>query len=224
MKLLKKIMAGALSLAVICGAMFAFVGCNEVKGKTYAFDTLTFTIVTEFENDENIGTDKAVIKATRTLSAREFYLYKEEEKTLEELATATTEATDKEILEWCEGYIATVALLHMDMELEMYQMYKGSKIEFKKNTIEVIYEQPASKITGDYEKMVNVAEYSVEDGVIKVETNTSSNPDTMYQNYQVMSFNIVGENIEKVYTVKTEAAQYAKNELVSFAMVLAEVK
>ena len=222
MQLFKKIMAGALSLAVICGAMFAFVGCNEVKGKTYEYSGLTFTIITEFENDEKIGTEEAVIKATRTLTAREFYILKEVEgATLENLATTTTEATDKEILEWCENFVNEMGGQAKDGLTKA----KATTFNFKSNKVEMIEEEEPNIYTGDKSREVVTGKYTIEDGLIEVVIDgTMDMYPAGYAEYDIDYYHVAGENVEKQIKLLTKAEQYTKEGLLSFSIVFGEVK
>ena len=221
MQLFKKIMAGALSLAVICGAMFAFVGCNELKGNTYEYAGFTFTIITEFEDDTKIGTKDAVIKTTRTLSAREFYMLEEEGKTLEELATATTEATDEDILKWCEEFVDQMGGQAQDG----LRRAKATTFNFKSNKVEMIEEEEPNIYTGDKSREVKVGKYTIKDGLIEIVVdNTIDMYPAGYAEYDIDYYNVVGENVEKQITLLTEANQYTKEGLLSFSIVFGEVK
>lgn len=222
MKLVKKILAGALSLAVIAGAMFAFVGCNGVSGKEYAYKTLTFTIITELEDATKANTKDAVIKTTRTLTAREFYMLNEVEGvTLENLATATTEATDEVIMKWCEEYVEDFGGEAEDGLREA----KTTTLNFKSNKLEMVQEDEPSKHTGDKSRSVQTAKYTVKDGVIEavIDNTMAVYPEGMAE-YDVMYFNVVGENVEKQITLLTEPIQYSVEGLLSFSMVFGEVK
>ena len=221
MQLVKKIMAGVLSLAVIAGACFVFAGCNTVRGNEYAYKTLTFTIITELEDETKAGTEDAVIKTTRTLSAREFYMYAKEGKTLEELAAATTEASDEEILEWCESQIIAMGGEAKDG----LQTAKETKLNFKGNKVEMVEEGEADLNTGDKTKEVVTGKYTIKDGVIEVTVDTTM---TIYPEgagtYDISYFNVVGENVEKQFKVLTDAEDYAVEELYMVSIVFAEVK
>ena len=221
MKLVKKIMAGALSLAVIAAAMFAFVGCNGVSGNEYAYKSLTFTIVTELEDASKAGTKDAVIKTTRTLSAREFYMFKEEGVALENLATATTEATDEAILKWCEEYVEDEIGGEARTGLEKA---KETTLNFKSNKLEMIKESEPDKNTGDKSRDVTTGKYTVKDGLIEVVVDNTMDiyPDGMSE-YEITYFNVVGENVEKQITLLTEATQYSVEGLLSFSIVFSEV-
>lgn len=221
MQLVKKIMAGLVSLAVIAGACFAFVGCNAVKGNEYAYKTLAFTIITELEDETKAGTEEAVIKTTRTLSAREFYLYAKEGKTLEELATATTEATDEEILKWCE---AQMNAMGSDAQ-EGLKEAKETKLKFRSSKLEMIRETEPDKFTGDKSRGVTTGKYTVKNGLIEVVVDNTLDvqPDGV-ANYTIQYFNVVGENVEKQIKVLTDAEDYAAEELYMVSIVFAEVK
>lgn len=155
MKLVKKILAGALSLAIVCGAMFAFVGCNSVKGKTYAYDGMTFTVITKMEEAE--GEDKKVTE-TKTLTLREYYLYSVKNVAIADLGTATlTEEEEKLFTTWAKGQEE----MGKSMEIE----FKGKEV-ISRTTVE-------NTLTGASEVSELVAEYSVKDGKITVKALTS---------------------------------------------------
>ena len=155
MKLVKKILAGALSLAIVCGAMFAFVGCNSVKGKTYAYDGMTFTVITKMEAAE--GEDKKVTE-TKTLTLREYYLYSVKNVAIADLGTATlTEEEEKLFTTWAKSQEE----MGKSMEIE----FKGKEV-ISRTTVE-------NTLTGASEVSELVAEYSVKDGKITVKALTS---------------------------------------------------
>ena len=221
MQLVKKIMAGLVSLVVIAGACFAFVGCNTVSGNEYAYKTLSFTIITELEDAAKAGTKDAVIKTTRTLSAREYYLYKKEGKALATLATATTDATDEEIMKWCESQITAMG---GEIEDELVEA-KETKLKFKSNKLEMITETEPSANTGDKSRNVITGKYTIKNGLVEVVVDNTMDiyPDGR-SDLVVTYFNVVGENVEKQYKLLTEATDYAVEELYMVSIVFGEVK
>ena len=101
MKLLKRIMAGSLTLAVVVGACFAFTGC-KLSGKSYTYaEDATVTVITKTEKDSD---GKYTITETKDLTLAEYYLYTVGNKKLDELAEAKIE--DEKAFElWKENFV-----------------------------------------------------------------------------------------------------------------------
>ena len=72
MKLVKKLLVGALSLALVVGACFTFTACGKLNNKSYAFEALTFTIVTEVEENKD---GDVTVTGTKVLSLKQMFMY-----------------------------------------------------------------------------------------------------------------------------------------------------
>lgn len=215
MKSLKKLLASALSLVVLCGALIAFTGCSEVQGKSYAYEGLTYTIITGV--DAETDPENPVVTETKTLTAREYWLHKISERKvkIEDLAAATlSEAEEKAFALWLKG----------EELIEEVLMLKNTTIEFSgkkvKNIILIVDE-----ITGEGGKMVREGTYTDKDGVLTLEYQCGfANEDNGEDSYQIMKAYIVNDKVEtRVYEID-DAEDYAKGELFYTSVVYAEVK
>ena len=220
MKLAKKVIAGVLSLALMVGACFVFAGCSGVKGNEYKYKTLYFTIITELEDASNVGTDKAIIKTTRTLSAREYYILKNEPgATLDNLAKTTTDAKDEEIMKWCEETIVSTTL---GLEDEM-DFAKRTEYNFKSKKVDIIYSYDVDKSTGAKQKDILTCAYTNDDGVVEI-VRTETNPldeNDKAEYYEYMY--LVGERLEQRFNIMTEPTEYVVGGLCLLTIVYGEV-
>lgn len=174
MKLLKKVLAGALSLAVICGAMFAFTGCNSVKNKTYAVEDMTMTVVKAVDADGKVT-------ETQTLSMRETYMMTELGKSLEDIATYVMTAEEEaEYAKYVEEGKAN-----------------APRIMFTKNEVHMI-EDEKSEISGKVERRVSIAEYTVEKNKITVIEKHSENDMKNLIEYEINTVEIVDGKLHQV--------------------------
>ena len=220
MKLAKKVIAGVLSLAVMVGACFVFSGCSGVKGNEYKYKTLYFTIITELEDASNVGTDKAIIKTTRTLSAREYYILKNEPgATLDNLAKTTTDAKDEEIMKWCEETAAN-AESRMRNALDYA---KRTNYNFKSKKVEMITSHDVDKVIGSTRKDIMICSYTNDDGVIEI-INTKVNPNDENDREEYYEYMyLVGERLEQRFNIMTEPTEYVVGGLCLLTFVYGEV-
>ena len=204
MKLLKKIMAGALSLAVVVGAAFAFTGCNSVKGKTYAYSSTTFTIVMNVD-------EEGKVTETKTLSAKEYWMiYEEKIANLENYTTVTlTEDQEKAFKLFEEG-------------LKKSEI-AAAKYTFTGKEIEVAMED-ADELTGEGERMTLRGTYTIEDDVINAAIDMTEEG-AMKMEMLVRAY-LVDGNIEMRDYEGGEDTEWTKegNPLYYTTVIFAEVK
>jgi len=189
MKLLKKVLAGALSLAVVAGAMFAFTGCNSVRNKTYAIEDYTVTLVKAVDEDGKIT-------ETQTLSYREYFIHKFCNNALgvkvEEIATYVMTAEEEEM------YATNFKLLT-----------EGIVAEFGKDEVRNI-KTVKDEFLGTTVSYEQVAEYEVKDNVIIVKAQTSTNDPLQNENeYVTYTLEIVdGKIYQKTTEIPLIASDY----------------
>lgn len=182
MKIMKKVLAGALSLAVVVGACFAFTGCNSVKNKTYAFDSMTYTIVKAVD-------EKGKITETLTLSFREYYIYDRLDKGMD-YATYTMTADEE----------TTFAEIKKSMEESMAK----TRIEFGKDTVDMIDDE-VDKISGEIDRDVTTGKYEVKDDKITITSTESYDENTLDATYTVQTLYVVDGKVEmRQYGVSEE--------------------
>lgn len=205
MKLFKKIMAGVLSLAVVAGVMVVFSGCNNVKGKTYAFESRTYTIIVAVDPSDNTK-----ITETRTLSSKEYWLafVSDRKVALADLAAATmTEAEEKLYSDW----------MAEETEVEANTVY-----EFSKKTVDKIVTE-LDEISGEKELTVYRAEYKTEEDVISIKNLVSTNEQNNYFKYFVGSLYVLDNKIEERAYKITATTDYAVNKVLYISNYYAEI-
>lgn len=205
MKLVKKVLAGALTLAVVLGAMFAFTGCNSVQNETYAFESMTITVVKAVDEDGKIT-------ETQTLTLREYFIF-DIVGDLDQIAGYTL-SEDEEA-----------------QFTEFQEMMSGSntKVTFYKNEVHMITEEK-NEYTGEIERNVHISEYTVEKNIITIIEKTSENEMKTSVDYDVYTLEIVDGKIhQKAYDMGVAGDDdfdgvYAKNDIVYWTAIFAKVK
>lgn len=201
MKILKKLLLGTLSLVLLCGAMFTFSGCSEVNGNTYAYDGLTYTIITDLDNQ-----DPTIIKETKTLTSREYWLHKVSDRkvALKDLASATmSEVEENAYRLWLKG----------EELLSGVSVYTSSSFKFSRKTVEKITVLE-NEITGEGAKKVKSGTYEENDGIISIEFQTKTAEDNDGESeYEIIRAYAVNEKLEfRAYEI-TSADGYSEGAL-----------
>lgn len=210
MKIMKKVLAGVLSLAVVVGACFAFAGCNSVKNKTYAYDSMSFTIVKAVD-------DKGKITETLTLSLREYYIYSDD---FMGMGVGLGKGMDYATYTMTEDEEAEFAEFKKDID----EMSAGMRIEFGKDTVDQISED-TDKISGEINRMVETSKYEIEDDKITVTSTESYDEFTLDATYAVEIWNIVDGKIEmRDYMTSDEDHIFAVGDLYYASAFFAKTK
>ena len=200
MKLMKKVLAGALSVAVVLGAMFAFTGCNSVRNKTYEIETWTVTVVKAVDEDGKVT-------ETQTLTAREAFIY-EICGDLDKIASYTLSPEEEKA--------------YNDM-LDDMKKY-APKAVFGKDTVENITEMK-NELTGIVERHVQVAEYEVDGDIITVTAKMDANELENDLEFVVYTLEIVDGKIhQKQYEEDDVDHVWEKGDVYYTTMIYAQVK
>ena len=205
MKLVKKVLAGALSLAIVLGAMFAFTGCNSVQNETYAFESMTVTVVKAVDEDGKIT-------ETQTLTLREYFIF-EIVGELDQIAGYTLSEDEEKAF------------------TEMQKTFTGGapKAVFYKDEVHMITEEK-NEYTGEIKRDVNIAEYTVDKNIITIVEKVSENEMKNDIDYKVYTLEIVDGKIhQKAYEMGVAGDDnfdgvYAKNDIVCWTAIFAKVK
>ena len=213
MKLMKKVLAGALSLAVVLGAMFAFTGCNSVRNKTYAVEGYTVTLVKAV--DEETGE----VTETQTITFREYYIHKycgEDGVKLEDVATYTMTSEEKE--EYNEAFKAITT---------------GRTAEFSKDEVVLIQEE-YDEFSGITTIEKTTSQYEVKDNVITIVYHADTNEELHNINsYVQFTMDIVDGKIHQKTLYDVEGidfgyqgptTEWEKGDVYYATVVYAEVK
>lgn len=217
MKIMKKVLAGALSLAVVIGACFAFTGCNSVKNKTYAYDSMTFTIVKTIDAEGKVT-------ETQTLSFREYYIYADD---FMGMGVGLGKGADYATYTMTQEEETAFAELKKNID----EMSSAIKVEFGKDTVDRIVET-VDKISGEIERQVETAKYEIKDDKITVTSTESYNEFTLDATYSVETWHIVDDKIEMRQYATTSGSSstppatptYSVGSLYYISVFLTEVK
>ena len=209
---MKKFLIASLSLVLLVGMCFSFVGCGKLNNKTYAFEALTFTVIVDIEDK---GNGETIITETKELSADEYYLFAVKHIALDKLPESKIQNSDKAHFEEWYKSLATA--------------HENKTLRFTKDELSIV-DTITNVSTGMKKEYVVAGSFEKEkdgDRYILTTKSTVYNTTTDHVIYSYSYFTIDASDrvhLEEVNSALTSVSEVKKGALYSTNVIFVEAK